>query len=71
MKQHCGHLIGLLMLLLTKDKESIATLLKTGLHRTESEMDRKNNAYQWAGGLRVGWKRNGFGVGLTTAFHRI
>ena len=53
---------------LTKDKESIATLLKTGLHRTESEMDRKNNAYQWAGGLRVGWKRNGFGIGLTTAF---
>ncbi|MBF1441640.1 MAG: hypothetical protein HXN44_05805, partial [Prevotella nanceiensis] len=28
----------------------------------------KNNACQWAGGLRVGWKRNGFGVGLTTAF---
>ncbi len=53
---------------LTKDKEYIATILKTGLHRTESEMDRKNNAYQWAGGFRFGWKKNGFGLGLTTAF---
>ena len=31
-------------------------------------MDRKNNAYQWAGGFRFGWKKNGFGLGLTTAF---
>ena len=50
---------------LSKDGQSITTLLKTGLHRTRSEMNRKNDAAQWLAGTHLRFFRNGFHAGIT------
>ena len=58
---------------LNKDSSSVATILKTGYHRTLSEMDRKCNTAVTLLGGNVNWLRNGFHVGATgyyTSFNR-
>ena len=46
---------------------AIATLLTSGYHRTESEVNRKHNATQTLYGGRVGYVVNGLTVGATAA----
>ena len=53
---------------LTKDQTAIQTILKTGYHRTESEMQRKNNAAMTALGAHLTFRRGGFNVGITGLF---
>lgn len=58
---------------LNKDSLSVATILKTGYHRTVSELDRKGNTAVTLFGGNVNWLRNGFHVGATgyyTSFNR-
>ena len=53
---------------------TIATLLKTGYHRTESEWLRKNNVAQTLLGANVVYKKNRFHAGMTgfyTSFSRM
>lgn len=50
---------------LNADSSTVATLLRTGLHRTESEMQRKHNTSQWLAGAHVEWNGGGFHAGLT------
>lgn len=50
---------------LNKGDSTIATLLTTGYHRTESEMNRKNNASQTLLGGNLHYFYKGFHVGLT------
>jgi len=59
---------------LNKDSATVATLLKTGYHRTLTEIAKKNNTAEYAGGGHVAWKSGGFQVGLTgiySAFDRL
>lgn len=44
---------------------SIATVVKTGYHRTPEEMARKDNAWQIAGGSNINYKKGGFHAGVT------
>lgn len=58
---------------LNRDSATVATLLRTGYHRTQSEMDRRRNTTQTLAGAHLNFFRNGFHVGLTalhTAFDR-
>lgn len=58
---------------LNKDSSSVATILKTGYHRTVSELDRKGNTAVSLFGGNINWLRNGFHVGATgyyTSFNR-
>ena len=58
---------------LNKDSSSVATILKTGYHRTLSEINRKGNTAVSLFGGNVNWMRNGFHVGATgyyTSFNR-
>lgn len=48
------------------DSASIATILKTGYHRTESEMRRRRNASTTLWGGNLSYFNNGWHVGLTT-----
>ncbi|ETD18517.1 MULTISPECIES: helix-hairpin-helix domain-containing protein [Prevotellaceae] len=50
---------------LTKDSSGIATIVKTGYHRTVSEMNRKHNATETLFGANMRYFRNGFHVGVT------
>ena len=50
---------------LNADSSSVATLLRTGLHRTESEMRRKHNTGQWLAGGHIEWNGSGIHLGLT------
>lgn len=50
---------------LNADSTSVATLLRTGLHRTEHEMERKHNTRQWLAGGHVEWNGGGLHAGLT------
>lgn len=55
------------------DDGSIATLVNSGYHRTQTEMDKKNNATQFAGGLNALFSAAHYSVGATavyTAFNR-
>ncbi len=55
------------------DDGSIATLVTAGYHRTQTEMDKKNNATQFAGGLNALFSAAHYSVGATalyTAFNR-
>lgn len=54
---------------LNSDGETIATLLKTGYHRTESELLRKNNAAEFVAGANVNFSRSGFRVGATAVYN--
>ena len=47
------------------DSTSIATILKTGYHRTESEMRRRRNASTTLWGGNLNWFSNGWHVGVT------
>jgi hypothetical protein len=47
------------------DSASIATILKTGYHRTESEMRRRRNASTTLWGGNLNWFSNGWHVGVT------
>lgn len=53
---------------LAADSMSIATLLRTGYHRTRSEMARKHNASQTALGGNVRFASGGFHVGGTMVY---
>lgn len=50
------------------DSTAIATIVKTGYHRTEHEMARKHNTAELVVGGHAQYFRNGFHVGMT-AFH--
>lgn len=54
----------------TLDKETgtVTTLLKTGYHRTESEMARRRNTSQTLLGAHVNYFNSGFHVGATALF---
>lgn len=55
------------------DDGSMATLVNSGYHRTQSEMDKKNNATQFAGGLNALFSAAHYSIGATavyTAFNR-
>lgn len=53
---------------LNKDDGSIATILKSGYHRTEAEMKKKNNSTQFAAGASLSYHRSGFNFG-TSAYY--
>lgn len=53
---------------LNKGDGSIATILKTGYHRTETEMAKKNNASQFVGGGNLQFRSNGFNIGMTALY---
>lgn len=53
---------------LRSDTDAIQTLLKTGYHRTQSEMDRKHNAHALLVGAHLNYRRAPLSLGLT-AFH--
>lgn len=58
---------------LNDDSTTVATLLRSGYHRTPSEMRRRRNTSQTLAGGHVGWAANGWRVGMTgyyTAFSR-
>ena len=50
---------------LNSGSQSIATIVKTGYHRTATEMNKKNDAWQAVTGGNVKWSNNGFHVGAT------
>lgn len=50
------------------DDGDIRTILKTGYHRTPSEMQRKHNASQSATGGNLQWRNNGFHLGTTAIY---
>lgn len=50
------------------DDGNIRTILKTGYHRTESEMLRKQNASQLAAGGSLQMRKNGFHAGANAIF---
>ena len=50
---------------LNNDDNSISTILKTGYHRTISEMSRRRNASQTIAGGNVRYHNNGFHLGAT------
>ena len=49
---------------LSKDKESVQTILEDGYHRTPTEMAKKNNTAQTAMGGSVSYRNNGYHVGI-------
>ena len=53
---------------LNADSTSIATIVTSGYHRTESEMTRKHNASQLATGTHLRYFINGFHVGMTALY---
>ena len=50
---------------LNKDSTTIATILKTGYHRTQSEITRKNDASEFLAGSNIAYRWQGFHVGIT------
>lgn len=50
------------------DDGTIKTLLKTGYHRTPSEMQRKHNASQTAAGANIRWHSGGLHLGMSGIF---
>lgn len=53
---------------LSDDGSTITTLLTTGYHRTQSELDRKHNASQTLLGGNLNYSNNGLHVGATAFF---
>ncbi len=47
---------------------TIATILKTGYHRTPTEMKNKNAARQTIGGGNINWHRGAFHTGITAIY---
>ncbi|MGM9705907.1 MAG: helix-hairpin-helix domain-containing protein [Prevotella sp.] len=50
------------------EPNTIQTILRTGYHRTESEMDRKHNASQTTVGGNINYFNNGFHVGMSSVY---
>lgn len=50
------------------DDSTIKTILKTGYHRTKTEINKRHNASQTAAGMNVNVKHNGLSVGATAIF---
>lgn len=50
---------------LNTDSSSIATILTTGYHRTETEMQKKDNASQFASGASINYSQGGLAFGLS------
>ena len=50
---------------LTPDSQAIRTIVTSGYHRTDSEMNRKHNAHQWLTGASLHFRKSGFHAGLT------
>ncbi len=58
---------------LNKDSATVATILKSGYHRTQSEMNRRRNTSETLVGGNINWMSNGFHLGITglyTSFNR-
>ena len=53
---------------LNKDDGSIATILKSGYHRTPTEMEKKNNSSQSLAGGNLSFDKNGFHAGVTALY---
>lgn len=53
---------------LNKDDNSIATILSSGYHRTETEMSKKNNSSHTVAGGNIDYRNGGFYAGLTGVF---
>ena len=53
---------------LNKDDGSIATILKTGYHRTPTEMEKKNNSSQSLAGGNLSFDNNGIHAGVTALY---
>lgn len=53
---------------LTDDGKGIATLLTTGYHRTQSEMNRKHNASETIGGANIRYTYRGLKLGMTGVY---
>lgn len=52
----------------TKDGNAIKTILKTGYHRTKTELAHKHNALQGMAGTNLNFLHNGFHIGLTALY---
>lgn len=50
---------------LNKDSSTVATIVKTGYHRTESEMNRRRNTSETIFGGNINYFNHGFHVGMT------
>lgn len=50
---------------LNSDKQTVSTIVKTGYHRTPTEMDKKNNTSQTLLGGNIHYFRSGFHAGAT------
>lgn len=56
----------------TLNKDStIATILDDGYHRTQTEMDKKNNSSVTMGGMNINYRHGGFYVGATGIFSHL
>lgn len=58
---------------LNNDSSTVATILETGYHRTQSEMDRRRNTSETLAGGNINYLKNGFHAGITgyyTTFNR-
>lgn len=53
---------------LNKDDGTIATILSSGYHRTETEMAKKNNSSHFVAGGNVDYRFKGFNIGLTGVY---
>lgn len=53
---------------LNADSATVATLLRTGYHRTQSEIDRRHNTAQALGGASVAYSHGGLRVGLSGVY---
>ena len=58
---------------LNSDSTTIATIVTSGYHRTQTEMNKKGNTRQWLAGMNLHWFHRGFHAGATmvhTALNR-
>ncbi len=56
---------------LNQDGTAIQTILKTGYHRTQKEIDKKHNASQFLSGGNLHYFRNGFHIGWTGLYYAL
>ena len=50
---------------LTPDNKAVRTLLTTGYHRTQAEMNKKHNVGEWLSGGHINWFYQGIHFGVT------
>lgn len=56
---------------LTTDSTAIATIVTAGYHRTETELEKKNNSSQMAAGGNLSFRRNGWHLGASALYTRL